>query len=204
MGLFLLSDSQDDPRVEDLLLKLEKRYNETDTVSCIFTQTKRIIQLEGNIVTSGELYFKKPNYLRMEHKGEENLIIYCNGEQIWIEDLDLNEVEVFEFKQVGAGSRTSRFLPPVFTAENGELQEFFIIRLIEEKGETSRLELVPRPHSGYTFSSLQFDVGSLSRIQWIKILYANGDWTEMKFRNWKNHPEISDFFFEYMKKKITP
>lgn len=200
MGCLLFNSGQNDQRVEKILSKLEKKYNEAETVSCSFIQSKRIIQLEGTIVTSGELYFKKPHYLRMEHKGDENLVIYCNGEKVWLEDLDLDEVEVFEFSQMGAERRLSRFFPPVFTDSSRELMDYFSVRLAENTGETSRLELVPKPNSDYSFSSLEFEVGSLSRILWLRISYANGDRTEMKFRNWKSHQEISDYFFEYMKK----
>ena len=197
LGYLLFSIVQEDPAVDKILSRLEKKYEETEAVSCRFTQTKRILQLEGPITTTGRLYFKKPHYLRVEHQGEENLIIYCNGEKIWLEDLDLEEVEVFDFKTSGIEGRPSRLLPPVFTASTKELKTQFIIRLLDSPG--SRLKLVPRPASGYTFASLEFDVGSLSRIQWMKIEYANGDWTEMRFRSWKSLPEISDYFFEYMK-----
>ncbi|MBN1273692.1 MAG: outer membrane lipoprotein carrier protein LolA [Candidatus Aminicenantes bacterium] len=200
LGYPLLHAGPEDPRVEKILSKLEEKFNETDTVSCSFTQTKQISQLKEKIVTEGKLYFKKPHYLRMEHSGGENLIIYCNGEKIWLEDLDLKEVEIFEFKQTGTDSRLSRFLPPVFSRNAEELKKDFFIQLLEDRGGPSRLEIKPRPGTGYSFLSLKFDVGSLSRLQRMKILYANGDWTEMTFRNWKSHPEISDYFFEFLKK----
>lgn len=197
LGLPPLSEAQDDPAVDKILSRLEKKYEGTESVSCSFTQTKRILQLEGEIVTQGKLYFKKPHFLRVEHRGEENLIIYCNGEKVWLEDLDLEEVEVFDFKSSGMESRPSRLLPPVFIATAHELKELFIIRRLEDQG--SRLRLVPRPGSGYAFTRFEFEVDGLSRIPWMRVEYANGDWTEMRFRNWKRHAAISDYFFEYLK-----
>lgn len=199
LGHLLLSEVQDDPVIDKILSRLEKKYEETEAVSCRFSQTKHILQLEGQVTTKGKLYFKRPHFLRVEHQGEENMIIYCNGEKVWLEDLDLEEVEVFDFKTSGMEGRPSRLLPPVFTVSAKELKERFIIHLLDDQNATSRLKLVPKPRSEYTFKSLEFDVGSLSRIRWMKIEYANGDWTEMRFWGWKSLPEISDYFFEYMK-----
>jgi outer membrane lipoprotein-sorting protein len=189
--------------VDEILSRLEKKYNATETVSCRFSQTKTISQLEGIGRLEGRLYFKRPHFFRVEFRGPEKFTIYCNGKKIWLEDLDLDEVEVYDFSELGANDRLSRLLPPVFAADFEELKRAFTARLVSKEGGADRLELVPKPGSAYSFRNLRFDVDSLSRIPWMKIVYANGDTTEMKFRGWRSQPEISDSFFEYLKSPAT-
>ncbi|MFC2169670.1 outer membrane lipoprotein carrier protein LolA [Acidobacteriota bacterium] len=178
---------------------MEKKYNTTECLSNSFTQRKKISQLEGDLRFTGRIYFKKSNFIKMELQGDENLNIYCNGEKIWVEDTDLGEVETYDFHKLRSSRRLSRLLPPVFLHSVQSLKEYFEISLIETEGRRDRLELIPKPGSNFSFTYLRFDVDSWGRIPWMKVEYENGDSTEMEFRKWARHPEISDYFFQYRK-----
>lgn len=191
-----LSGRQD---VDEILTKLEKKINSTETVSCRFSQVKSLPQLKGLVKTTGKLYFKKPHFLRMEMEGDENLIIYVNGEKIWLEDLDLEEVEVYDFEDFGAEEQMSRFLPPVFVKSAADLKRLFSIIIEEIPKRETRLEFIPKPSSGFSFVKLQVDIDDLSRMTGLRIHYGGGDRMDMSFHAWNKHPEISDHFFAYLK-----
>ena len=192
-----VSSSGQQEKLERILAKLEKEYDTFETVSCRFTQTKVIGQMEGEIRLKGKLYFKRPFFMRVELSGEENLRIYMDGRNIWLEDIDLEEVEIYDFEDRESSGRLRRLLPPFFLRGVEELEESFLISLLEEGGGRNRLQLIPREAEGDVLKSLQFDVDRWSRISWMKVEYKNGDWTETIFRNWERHPEISDHFFRY-------
>lgn len=184
-------------RHSEILAKLHKEYATLETVSCRFNQTKVIRQLEGEIRLEGRLYFKKPFFLRLELTGEENLRVYMDGRTIWLEDLDLEEVEVYAFDERETSRRLRTLLPPVFLRDTDELEKAFVISVMKEDGGKSRLQLVPRGKKGMLIRSIEFDVDRWSRISWMKAEYENGDWTETEFRSWQRHREISDHFFRY-------
>jgi hypothetical protein len=137
----------------------------------------------------------------MEMRGSENLNLYVNGEKIWIEDLDLNEVETIDFDQLNINRRLARFLPPFFLRTIDELKELFNISLIPTKNGTNRLELSPKSAGEFKFRSCQFDIDSRGRIPWMKIVYDEENFKEMRFRGWKKIPKTSKYFFQYRKEK---
>ena len=134
--------------------------------------------------------------MRMEMRGDENMNLYVDGESIWLEDLDLQEVERFDLEGLNLEGRHSRLLPPVFLSSVPELKEEFTISL-DETADQDVLEIVPKDASVSSIERIRFSVDSLSRIRWMRVDYANGDWTEAKFSNWKRLPNISIHYFRY-------
>jgi outer membrane lipoprotein-sorting protein len=197
LGFASIPDQQD--QLSEILERLEKNYNKAETVSCSFEQRKKIRQLTEIMSLSGKLYFKKPHFLRMEFRGDENFDFYTNGMKVWLVDFDFDEVESFEFKKLDSDKRISRLLPPVFFKTTEEMKEIFNFFLRTDRGKTQRIEIIPIRSSDVPFESLKFDVDSLGRITWMKVHYNKEEYTEMNFRNWKRHPEISDYYFQYRK-----
>jgi len=188
-------------KLDAILDKIEKNYNTIEALFCRYEQTEKISQLTEDIHLEGILYFRKPYFIMMEMRGSENLNLYVNGEKIWIEDLDLNEVETIDFDQMNTNRRLARFLPPFFLRTIDELKELFNISLIPTKNGKNRLELSPRSAGEFKFKSFQFDIDSRGRIPWMKIVYDEENFKEMKFRGWKKIPKTSKYFFQYRKNK---
>ena len=183
--------------VDAILDKMEEKYDTIEALFCRYEQTEKISQLTEDVHLEGKLYFRKPHFIRMEMRGDENLNLYVNGEKIWIEDLDLNEVETIDFDQMNTNRRLARFLPPFFARTIDELKELFSISLIPTKKGKDRLEFSPKSTGEYKFKSFQFDVDSRGRIPWMKIVYDEENIKEMRFRGWKKIPKTSKYFFQY-------
>ncbi len=199
-GLVLLIGtalSQTDDKVDKILEKMEKRYATTESLFCRYQQVEIISQLSEEVQLQGKLYFRKPHFIMMEMRGDENLNLYVNGEKIWIEDLDIDEVESIDFQQLNRNSRISRFLPPLFLNSIQELKEWFDISIIQTAGEKNRLILRPKSKEVFQFESLQFDIDSLGRIPWMKVKYDDANFKEMKFWDWQKIPKTSRYFFQY-------
>ena len=65
----------------------------------------------------------------------------------------------------------------------------------------NRLELSPRSSGEFKFKSFQFDVDTRGRIPWMKIVYDEENFKEMRFRGWKKIPKTSKYFFQYHKNR---
>ena len=202
--LFLLSflmmagagSSSQDEKLDKILDKMEKRYQTTQAIFCRYKQTERISQLTEDIFVEGKLYFRKPHFIMMEMRGDENLNLYVNGENIWIEDLDLDEVEIFDFQQMNKNRRLARLLPPMFLQSVQELKEWFHISLLPIRGK-NRLELRPRSQEEFHFESIRFDVGRWGKVPWMKVTYDEENFKEISFRDWQKIPVTSKYFFQY-------
>lgn len=192
-----------DNKIDALLNKMEKKYNTIEALSCRYEQSEKISQLTEIIHLTGKLYFRKPHFVMMEMRGAENLNLYVNGENIWIEDLDLAEVETIDFAQMNTNQRLARFLPPFFLNSVAELKELFSITLLPATNGRDRLEFSPRSAAGFQFRSFQIEVDSLGRIPWLKVVYDAENFKEIRFKDWKKIPKTSKYFFQYREKKRT-
>jgi uncharacterized protein len=186
-------------RLEKILNSLEKKYNTTEAFAYSFDQVKFLQQLTEPMEFKGTLVFRKPHFIRMEMRGEENLNLYVNGEFVWMEDLDFEEVDQFDFAEINSQGRLTRILPPVFVDGISTMKEKFQVRL-DETMDQDVLELIPLESHVSPLRSIRFAVGSFSRILWMRTDYTNGDWTETRFSGWKNMPKISEHYFRYRKK----
>lgn len=197
--LFLINPAQalQDEKLDEILAKIEKNYNTTEALFCRYEQIETISQLTEEIHLEGKLYFRKPHFIMMEMRGDENLNLYVNGEKIWIEDLDLDEVEEIDFQQLGKNYRISRLLPPFFLKTIEQIKELFDISLIQLGGGKNRLELLPKSNGEFNFISLQFDIDRYGRIPWMKVIYDQENFKEIKFRDWEKLPKISKYFFQF-------
>jgi outer membrane lipoprotein-sorting protein len=184
-------------KLDEILAKIEKNYDTTEGLFCRYEQTETISQLTDEIHLAGKLYFRKPHFIMMEMRGDENLNLYVNGEKIWIEDLDLDELEVIDFQHLGKNNRISKLIPPFFLNSIEELKKHFDITLIQSEKGPNRLELIPKPESGFNFISLQFDIDRYGRIPWMKVIYDERNSKEIWFRDWEKIPKISKYFFQY-------
>jgi outer membrane lipoprotein-sorting protein len=204
--LFSSERQKKETELDGILAQLEKNFNSAETVSVEFSQTKKITQLSGELSLSGQLTFKKPHFLKLEMRGDENLDLYTDGASIWLVDLDFDEVDVYEFGPEENRQRFSRLLPPVFLRSVEELKENYNISLDSGEGEKKILLISPRSGSESTFLAVTLEIDSLGRIDWMKVVYPQNEYIETRFRNWKKYPEISDHFFRYRgsKKKKEP
>ncbi len=197
---FLASDTSSSGQTTELntiLEKLRKRYDKSDCISCSFRTKKRIVQLAGEVLYTGKLYYKKPHFIHMELAGEENLRIISDGVNIWLEDLDFKEVEVHDFEDLGGNQRLSQLVPSIFFQSMNQLQQDYEIQFLGKERGMNLLAMKPKREGRFSLDSLQVDIGRFSKITRLKVEYTNGDFTETEFWDWKEHPEISDHFFKY-------
>lgn len=183
--------------VDEILRKMEKKYETSDGFSYRFTQTKSIAQLTEPLMLEGALTFRKPHFLKLELRGDENLNLYADGEKIWLEDLDLEEVDIYDFEQLGSNRRLSGLLPHAVVQSVEELKEMYDVRLAKREGNLAYLELTALTASESGPRECRFSVDQRSRLRWMKVVYANGDYTETHFMGWRKTGDFPAEFFTY-------
>jgi outer membrane lipoprotein-sorting protein len=182
--------------IDALLTKWENRLKKENLIFCRIKQTKKITFLKNKISLKGRFYYKYPHFFRIEIKGDENYDIYCDGEKIHIIDHDLKENEVYDFKDLYSQNRLNKLLHPVIGQTREEIKSNYEITFNKDN---ELYELIPKTLSSRSYKKIIFDVDSMDRIKWMKVLYKNNDWTETEFSNWKELDKVSDYFFKYMK-----
>jgi outer membrane lipoprotein-sorting protein len=182
---------------DDILRRMEKKYEASDGFSYRFTQTKSIAQLSEPLILEGTLTFRKPHFLKLELRGDENLDLYADGERIWLEDLDLEEVETYDFERLGSDRRLSGLLPHAAVRSSEELEELYEVRLDRREGNLDYLVLIARKPGTGGPRECRFSVDRRSRLRWMKVTYGNGDFTETRFREWRKSGDLPEEFFAY-------
>jgi outer membrane lipoprotein-sorting protein len=200
LGGLTNSSMAQEAKLDDILSRLEKRYGSTEAFSHHFDQIKSLQQLTEPMRFSGTLVFRKPHFIRMEVRGEENFNLFVNGESIWLEDLDFGEVEQFDFSEIMGNNRLNRLVPPFFIKDFSEIKETFQIWL-DESSNQDVLEFIPTDKSPSSIRRIRLAVDKFSRILWMRVDYTNDDWTDTRFSGWKTMPKISEHYFSYQKKK---
>jgi len=185
-----------DEQVDQTLGRLKERYESVDTVSCRYRQSRSLQQLEGEIRVEGTILFQKPHFLKMEMRGDENVDLYCNGETIWIVDLDLDEVEALDADEVRTMGGRLQMIPILLFSSPEEIKSRFDVEYIEVDGRP-RLRLSPLPDGEHRFQLLTVELGIQDRVRSTEVLFSNGDRVETHFRDWKRLPRVSRYTFEY-------
>lgn len=176
--------------VSTIVAALQNRYRSIKTVSAGFTQEFFASGIAKPVVTAGTVYFKKPGKMRWKYeKGSSDLIV-SDGETLWIFQPDLNQV-LESHSNVGSTIATD------FLSGMGNLQEDFIVKLIEETDKGYLLELSPvKEQQNVRRVLLHVDK---SRNMVVKTVVEDffGNKTHVSFSSIEINPPIKDPFFTF-------
>lgn len=179
--------------LEELLAKLETRAAAMEAVSCEIQQTKTLEVLASPVHLEGTIVFMQPSYIRVELSGDENLVLYSNGETTWFVDRDLEEVE-----ELPAAERSalSHVLPGFTLSDADALRTEFDVTF--ERTEAGyRLRLLPMEGSEWPYKAAIIDLDRQLRIDSTEIQYHNGDTVVTTYQKWRKHRNLSMDMFVY-------
>ncbi len=83
---------------------IQKKYASINDLKSPFTQETRIKDLEENISSSGNVWFKKPAMMKWQYEEPWKDTIVSDGKKIWYFDSQENQVAETEFDSIWAGS----------------------------------------------------------------------------------------------------
>jgi outer membrane lipoprotein-sorting protein len=193
-ALLLASLAPGSEPVDELLHRMQSRFEDTAAVSCEIEQTRHLSALTRPVELGGTVLYMKPHFLRVDLVGDESLSIYANGRSVWIVDLDLDEVEVVAF---GDGAELERLLPGLTVGGVTEIRRRSEVFLEPTDEAEHRLVFVPRPESGLPYDRITLDLDGMLRIRRSEVVFSGGDTVESRYRAWKRLPALSPHAFEY-------
>ena len=118
-----------------------------------------------------------------------------DGEQIWLVDLDLEEVEVWNVAEVEATARLTRLFPLLNVFRPEEMQrDFEVASVAAERGE-HRLSLVPHAPS-HLMARMLIEFDGRFRPVWTRVEYTNGDSLEIDFDGWDRCGAVLRHYFQ--------
>ena len=194
----------DDDAAMKIIERLQKRYEGTETISCRFEQRRKIEQLAFEMQLSGIMLFQKPSLLRLELRGDENLDLWANNENVWIHDLDLEEVESYRLSTETPAERIRDLLPLVFNHSPGDLPKQFDITVRRTEDGFDRLTLSPKPTTDVAWKEADLDLDRWGRMKRMESFYSEFDYTIVTFHEWKRHKPLDPDTFKYGASTNTP
>lgn len=184
-------------KAEKILSKLRDKMQETEAVSCTFSQVKRIRQLEGNLNLNGTMLFQKPHFLKIEMRGDANVDIYVREQTVTLVDHDLEEIEHYHFDEL---ARSEHWMSPMLIIfDMDEVEEMFELSMT---GGSQKEILRMSPRKKYHhIQNIDMRIDEFQRIRWLRVRYENGDMTDTKFQDWEKRKRISEDQFRYSPKE---
>jgi outer membrane lipoprotein carrier protein len=127
-------------RVDEVVHKLQKRYDATSDFTADFTQAVEVATLGQTLKSSGRVFFKRPGRMRWEFLEPEKQTIVADGQTLWVYQPEHHQVLKAPFRAAFQSATPVSFLLGV-----GQLSADFDPSLVESLDEkTLRLKLVPK------------------------------------------------------------
>ena len=138
----------------------------------------------------GKVWIKRPGLFRWDYEPPEAQEIVGDGEQVWIYDIELEQVTVRDQQQ--ALGRT----PAILLAGSGDLTENYYIDDIGTQGRYDWVNLVPKDEdSGFTEVRIGFED---NRLRLMELLDNLGQRTRISFVDLKENADISPKVFQFV------
>lgn len=186
----------EDPALAALLDRLQRNFEGVTAFSCRFEQRKKIAQLAGEVRLTGAMLFQKPHFLRLELRGGENLNLWADGQRVWLQDLDLGEVESYPAAGETA-ARVRQMLPPAVGLSPQDLTRQFDLALTRSPDGLERLTLAPRPGAAVPWRSAEMDFDRWGRLRNMTLSYGEGEYTAATFEGWRRLRPVETNLFDF-------
>jgi outer membrane lipoprotein carrier protein len=183
------------PKVEDVVRKLQTRYDKTKDFTADFTQAVEAATLGKALESSGQVFFKRPGRMRWEFLEPEKQTIVADGQTLWVYQPEHHQVLKTPFRAAFQSATPVSFLFGV-----GELSKDFDPSLVTSPGAgVIRLKLVPKQEREIGVLVLDVDPQTYD-IAAAEVTDPLGNVTRLKFSNLKRDVGLADSKFTF----ITP
>lgn len=128
---------------EDIVARLQKRYDSISTIEAVFEQETTLGSLNQRRRAEGKVYFKKPGRMRWDYIKPEEQIIVTDGETLWIHMVK----EKRAYRYDARGYLRSQLTMNFFLGQGDFERDFVIARSPENKKTQEEfyvLNLIPR------------------------------------------------------------
>jgi len=169
---------------------LDKFLTQTQTMSAVFSQT--LMASDGKVLqeSAGHFYLQRPGKFRWNYDSPYEQQIVCDGEHIWVYDVDLEQVTVRKAEEKG-GNKT----PMALIENKATLEQAFEIHERGQAEGLQRVELLSRSDdSDFSRVMLGLDDSGLRTLQ---LLDQFEQTTNIIFSELKTNTKLDSKLFEF-------
>ncbi|MCJ7645290.1 outer membrane lipoprotein carrier protein LolA [bacterium] len=175
-----------------ILNKLERERKKIETGSFDFEQKILIKSTLEEKLVKGSIKFKVPDKLYVEYIQPYPQIIICNGKKVWLYLPEYNQVSI---QSVGRLEELMGLnLGLFFWASRIESLENYRKEVVEEKGESYKIKLVPKTEDGVEIILV------VSKKYWLPVETEVIDSFTVVYTRLENivkNPEVNNDIFEF-------
>lgn len=179
------------PDVDDVVRRLQKRYDETEDFTAEFVQAVDVESLGRTLESHGRVAFRRPGRMRWEFLEPEEQTIVADGETLWIYQPKHEQVLKAPF-QVAFQSA----MPVSFLLGIGRLAEDFDPELVSADEKKIRLRLEPKNDADIGELVLTIDAKSYDVVS-ATVTDPLGNETRLTFTNLRHGVGVPDSTFEF-------
>lgn len=191
--LCLILPLQVDATVDQLMQKVQERYQTLDSFKANFTQTYLSKRFSDSLVEKGVVYFRKGGFMKWEYQQPEP--------KVFISDGFFYSYYIPQDKQmvkVPADQSSDQHSPTLFLAGRGNFLTDFRATLADPRPGTHLIKLVPvKPQSDFSYLIVDVDpvTGIILRLL---VVDAYENRTEYSFQQIEENPQLPDNFFTFV------
>ena len=189
-GLLAVSAFAADAKLDNLLEKVEGRYNNAKTLQVLFTEQYTppgsIKRTEG-----GTLLLRKPGRMRWEYSQPKGKLFVSDGKYLWIYTPADNRAEKMKFKE----SEDMR-APLAFLLGKLHFSKEFRSLQARPEGDDMRITAEPKTDN-LPYSSVEFVVTPSSQIREVKVTGFDRSIYDFTFEQEKMDPPLDAKLFQF-------
>jgi outer membrane lipoprotein carrier protein len=174
---------------EDIIRKLEKRYNTAD-FSARFSQESALKALDIKDTASGKVWFKHPGMMQWEYEKPEKYAIISDGKTLWIFRPEDNQVVIGDAMTYFGNGKGASFL-----SNFNLVQDTYMVTVTAPgRPDQYALKLVPRQKQ-LDLSAIFLNIDKTTfEIKSVVTLNEYGDETRIEFSNLVFEPLDASLF----------
>ncbi len=158
-----------------------------NTLQADFQQTLTTPKLEGAFITNGTFYLNRPGRFRWEYAPPNEQIIVADGNRVWLQDVELEQVSHRSQHEVLKGT------PALLLSDTSPVDRYFDIRELGEKEGLVWVELLPK-QKDVQFNSLRLGLAD-RELRRMDMSDSFGQVTRFVFSNITRNTELQDELF---------
>ena len=183
---------------EAALDRLQKRYNDIQDLSAVFTQISESVVLAGSSTqdaskSAGKVVLAKPGRMRWSYEEPDPSVVVSNGDVLWIYDVAAKQVTR---AAVGRGYLAGAALQ--FLLGEGRLRDLFDVEEMACSPEAVEMELTPKNPASYERIRAIIDKQS-GLVSETSVYDLFGNRTTLRFRNIDLNQSPDDSVFVFRK-----
>lgn len=179
-------------KVDEVVHKLQKRYDATSDFAADFAQAVEVATLGQTLKSSGRVFFKRPGRMRWEFLEPEKQTIVADGQTLWVYQPAHHQVLKAPFRAAFQSATPVSFLLGV-----GQLTADFDPALVEAPDEKIvRLKLLPKQDGQIGMLVLDLNRDTFDIVA-AEVTDPLGNVTRLAFSNMKRGIGLEDARFTF-------